>query len=192
MKPKSYVVIIAVFCALAANAHAADVLQAWPVDPLIKVFRDAAPEKRAAATAEVARGECASLQIVVRADQPIEGLRASISPLHRAWGPGVLTPRPPRYVGYVPVDRPTQKPSHDQLRPPPADYPDPLLEDASIAVAAGQAQPVWLTFPVPTNTPPGTYRGRLMLDGTVAGKRTRIEQPVAVVVRRALAGPARL
>lgn len=192
MNREFYVVIVALLCALAANGRGTEPLQAWPVDPLVKVFRDAAPEKRAPATAEVARGECASLQIVVRGDQPIEGLRASISPLRRGWGAGTLTPRPPRYVGYVPVDRPTQKPSRDQLRAPPADYPDPLLESASIEVAAGRAQPVWLTVPVPANTPPGTYKGRLMLEGTVAGKTIRVGQPVAVVVRRAMAGPARL
>ncbi len=164
----------------------------WPVDPLVKVFRDAVPENGGTAVAEVARGESATLQIVVRADQPISGLSAQISPLKRSWGRGTLQPKEPRFVGYVPVDRPTQTPSKDQLRAPPADYPDPLLEAASIDVGPGQAQPIWVTVAIPTHAAPGTYRGTLRLQGTLASQPVQAEQKLEVVVYRAVAGPANL
>ena len=51
-------------------------MRCWAVDPLVKVFHDAAPEAGAAALAEVARGEHASFQVVVRADAGITGLTA--------------------------------------------------------------------------------------------------------------------
>ncbi len=167
-------------------------LQVWPVDPLVKVFRDATPGPQGPAVAEVARGEHATLQVIVRAEAPLASLRARVSPLLRTPAPGELMARPPRFVGYVPVDRPMQSPPKDQLRQPPADYPDPLLEQESIDVAAGQAQPIWITIPVPTDAAPGTYRGTLSLDGTAGGSSTHAEQPLEVLVHRAVAGPARL
>jgi hypothetical protein len=167
-------------------------LQIWPVDPLVKVFRDAVPAKSGPAVAEVARGESATLQVVVRADYPISNLCAQVSPLKRAWSVGTLQPQGARFVGYVPVDRPTQTPSRDQLRLPPADYPDPLLECTSIDIGPGQAQPIWITVPVPTNATPGTYQGTLTLHASIAGHSVQREQKLAVVVYRALAGPAAL
>jgi hypothetical protein len=181
---------------LPGSGHAArvqpELLQVWPVDPLVKVFRDAPPDSPGPATAEVARGELATLQVVLRAEIPVAKLRARVSPFKRAWAAGTLIPQTPRFVGYVPVDRPTQKPSKDQLRQPPADYPDPLLEDESIDVVAGQAQPVWITVAVPTNAAPGTYRGTLTLEGTTGGTPIYFEQKLRVVVHRAVAGPAGL
>jgi hypothetical protein len=159
---------------------------------LTKVFRDAAPEPDAPAQAEVARGEVASLQVVVRADVPISGLRARVSSLERLGARAKLSPREPRFVGYVPVDRPTQNPSKDQLRRPPADYPDPLLESPTLDVPAGQAQPVWITVPVGSGVLPGLYRGTLTLSGKAGTKPVRVKQKLAVTVYRATAGPARL
>ena len=128
-------------------------IRVWPVDPLIKIFPDTPPAVSEAAHAEVARGEHATFQIVVRSDSLIQGLRAETSKLTRRLAPGTLTPQTPRFVGYVPVDRPTQKPSKDQLRPPPADYPDPLLETETLDVPAAKAQAIWITVRVPTNAP---------------------------------------
>ena len=219
---------------LCAPRAADSALSVWTVDPLVKVFRDAQPGP-AIAPAEVARGDCASIQVVVRSDVPIRKLSARVSPLTREGSPETLasrsariedrraaanpltreggsqaltlgrrvrlrrdggsqtlTPRPARFVGYVPVDRPTQRPSKDQLRPPPADYPDPLLESASVEVGAGQAQPIWLSIPVPTNAVPGTYRGIVALAADVGGQQVSLDHPITVVVYPAVAGPARL
>ena len=167
-------------------------LQCWPVDALVKVFPDAPPRPAAPAQLEVARGEHASLQVVVRAESGVRGLRAATSGLKRRWAPGTLTARPPRFVGHVPVDRPTQKPSQDQLRKPPADYPDPLLECDTLDVPAGKAQALWITVPVPTNVPAGTYRGTLTLTGTVDGRPVQAQQRLVVKVYPAVVGASRL
>jgi len=180
--------LLSVFPAVAGDPE----LQVWPVDALIKVFPDARPEDAMPVQVEVARGEHASLQAVVRADSAIQGLRAQVSELRRKWAPGVLMPRPPRFVGYVPVDRPTQKPSKDQLRKPPADYPDPLLECDTLDVPAGKAQALWVTVFVPTNVPAGTYHGTLTLTGTVGDKQVRARQRLAVKVYPAVVGASRL
>jgi hypothetical protein len=156
-------------------------LQCWAVDPLVKVFQDAMPGD-GKAHIDVARGEHASFQIVVRTEDEVTALRAEASPLKRKGGGGTLTPKPVRFVGYVPVDRPTQTPSKDQLRKPPADYPDPLLEAASIDVAPGKAQPVWVTVPVPLDAKPGTYRGTVTLTAHVNHAAASAELPLTLRV----------
>jgi len=174
------IAVMAAALVFAAGAQAGAPWRVWPVDPLVKVFRDAKPERPHKAAMDAARGEHASFQIVVRSDKPIGGLRAAVSSFQN--GDRSLSPRAPRFVGYVPVDRPTQKPSRDRLRPTPADYPDPLLEVASIDVAAGQAQPIWITVHVPVDTPPGTYRATVDIAGTIDGKDIQHEQRLALRV----------
>jgi creatinine amidohydrolase/Fe(II)-dependent formamide hydrolase-like protein len=173
-----------------ARAAEPERLRVWPVDPLVKVFRDAVPQASAPAEAEVARGDVATFQVVLQSDSPITGLRARTTPFEAA--AERLHARVPRFVGYVPVDRPTQKPSKDQLRPPPAEYPDPLLEVETIDVGAGQAQPVWVTVPVPTNAVPGRYHAVLTVECTLEGEPVRRSQDLHLLVHPAVAGPAQL
>jgi hypothetical protein len=184
--------VLLLLCGLLTAAGRQPGLQVWPVDPLIKVFPDATPGPAGEAQAEVARGECASLQVVVRAETAIKGLRAEVSGLDRRLAKGTLAPRAPRFVGYVPVDRPMQKPPADQLRKAPADYPDPLLDVESVDVAAGRAQGIWVTMPVPTNAPPGTYRGTLTISGNLEGRSVRVRQRLEVKVWPAVVGASRL
>lgn len=186
---------VLLFCAawtLGAVASETPAIRVWPVDPLVKVFPDDPVGAECAARAEVARGEHASLQVVVRADTPIRSLRAAIRSLDASDGSGRLDAMPARFVGYVPVDRPTQKPSQDQLRKPPADYPDPLLELDSIDVAAGRAQAVWITVPIPLSAVPGMYRGALEITGVVAEKPVRLTQRLEIQVYPASIARSRL
>ncbi len=168
-----------VACSLSVGRSAS--LDVWVVDPLIKVFPDAEPDRSAQAVADVARGEHASLQVVVRSDAAISDLRASLGPLSPKDGGAKLQPRKPRFVAYVPVDRPMQKPSKDQLRKPPADFPDPLLECDSVDVKAGRAQAVWITVKVPVDAKACDYRGRLELSATVKGNP--VDAPCPLLVR---------
>ncbi len=141
-------------------------LDMWAVDPLVKVFRDAEPGDGAEAVADAARGEHASFQIVVRCRQPVTGLAATVTELRAEDGEAVIKPRAPRFVGYVPVDRPIHLPPKDQLRKPPCDYPDPLLEAKSVNIEADQSQPIWITVHVPLDAESGEYTGTV----TVAGE----------------------
>jgi hypothetical protein len=166
----TFVLLLNVFTTVAKQPE----LQLWNVDALVKVFPAAIPEKAMAAEVDVARGEHASLQVVIRSDAAIQGLRAQVSEFKRTLAAGSFVPRPVRFVGYVPVNRPPQKLSKDQLRKPFADYPDPLLESDTLDVPAGKAQVIWITIPVPTNDSPGIYRGTLTFSGTGNGKPVRV------------------
>ena len=106
---------------------------------MVKVFRDAKPADSTQAIAEVARGEHATLQIVVRSDEPIKHLHVEVGPLVLQTDESrLLNQALVRFVGYVPVDRPIPKPPNDQLRKPPADFPDPLLEKRLIRIRTTQ------------------------------------------------------
>ncbi len=189
MSKRMYVCVL--ILALVPMAHPQDIA-VWSVDPLVKVFRDATPGRGARAVADVARGEHASLQVVVRSDGAITGLRAEVTPFTEKGGSESLTAIAPRFVGYVSVDRPIHNPPKDQLRMPPADFPDPLMEVEQVDVAAGQAQPVWVTVKVPLDAKPGAYRGELRLTGAIDGKSIEAKQALAIRVYPATVDKTRL
>lgn len=175
-------------CSFAASAEGA--LRVWAVDPLEKVFRDAKPNRSGTSGMDAARGEYTSFQIVVRAKKPMTGLRAAVTPF--TMGDESFSARLPRFVGYVPVDRPTQKPSSDRLRPVPADYPDPLLEELNMDVAAGQAQPIWITVKVPEDASPGQYRATVGVVATIDGELAKAQQSLSLRVYPAMIEQTRL
>lgn len=190
------IAFIAGFCFMSPLSARADDdgLGVWAVDPLVKVFRDARPDLGGGeASADAARGEHATFQIVVRADEPIKELRAQLGPLKLESDPKItLGGASVRFVGYVPVDKPMQLPSKDQLRKPPADFPDPLLERQSIDVPAVAAQPIWITLAVPADARPGLYRGTARVSGKIAGGERSATVNISLHVFNVTVGRARL
>ena len=85
-------------------------LAVWVVDPLVKVFRNDAPGKQEAleASADVARGEVATLQAVVVSPEPIKNLSARLSDLSVEGKPSLKLTGRVRFVGYVPVTQSIQ------------------------------------------------------------------------------------
>ena len=155
----------------------------WTVDPLTKVFRDERIAISDEAVAEVARGETASLQIVVCGDWKIEKLKTTLESLTLQNDKNAkLDDIKVRFVGYVHVGCPIKKPPSDQLRKPPADFPDYLLEDKTIDVQAKANQPIWITIAVPTTAKAGVYSGDIKITGLMNGRWNMIEIPVSVKV----------
>lgn len=167
--------------ALSTGAMAAE-LQLWPVDPLVKVFQDAQPEGSDNATDHVARGEYGQFQLVVRSEAALDSLSISVSPFTHGTSSARLAGPRSRFVGYVNVDRPTQRPSADQLRQPPADYPDVLLEVPDLAVDAGNAQPIWIDIPVPLTAPEGVYEATAAVSATAGEAKLEARFPLKLVV----------
>lgn len=187
-----FIIAVCVISPLAVGAEDGG-LNLWAVDPLVKVFRDAKPDGEAEATADAARGEHASFQLVVRSDEPIEELQAEVGPLKLETDAKIaIGGAAVRFVGYVPVDKPIPSPPKDQLRKPPADFPDPLLEQPTIDVAAGQTQPIWITLPVPADARPGVYRGTVRVSAKIAGKKQTVTANVSLQVFDVTVGRTRL
>ena len=184
-------IILGVFVVPTATAEKPPALQLEAVDPLVKVFADSVPHKQQYKRAHVARGECATFQVVVRCEAELEDLRAEMSPLVARKRHASLDART-RFVGYVPVNKPTPKPSKDQLRKPPADFPDPLLEVESVTLATDGVQPIWITANIPLDAPVGLYRGALTVTGRVGGQTVSADVPLSVQVYDVTVGRSRL
>jgi hypothetical protein len=125
------------------------------VDPLTKVFRGASDLPTVQPTAHVAVGEFATIQFVFRSPTAVPDLTATIS----GQVPGAIA----RFVGYVKVGHSYGAVPADVLKSADQTFPDPLLEDKSIAVAANHNQPVWITVPAKV---PGDLQGKLTLHWT--------------------------
>ena len=137
-------------------------LRAWPVDPLVKVLRSDEPPASTpkGVLIEAARGEVENGQIAFRAANDTAKLTASATSLKSVEGKELAPPRV-RFAGYVPIKKNTaphlQETGEQVLvAKAPVELPDPLLEDGSIPVKAGQTGAVWLTVPVPDDAAPGT------------------------------------
>jgi hypothetical protein len=150
------VLVLASLAAATQSLRAEDLPAAAPsmicVDPLQKVFRDAKDLPTVDAESHVAAGEYATIQFVFRSPTAVSDLKASVS--------GELPGAIARFAGYVKVGRSYSAAPADVLKSADGTFPDPLLEDASIAVAADQNQPVWITIPAKT---PGELHGTLTL-----------------------------
>jgi len=171
-----------------------EALSVWPVHPLIKVFREDLPPSRIpAATLSCARNEKEPLQLAVRSGRRVPDVRIEVSPPRHASG-RVLSEIDVGVVGFVPVDHPSNY--YSSRSPPwhrrvpsgrgacdgwPGWWPDPILPRDSFDLEPRSTQPVWITFGVPRDAPPGEYAGtvRFASRGTVLA-----ELPFLLRVRR--------
>lgn len=137
----------------------------WAVHPLVKVFRDDTPPADAGAVDLLcAANESESGQIVVRSDEPLEALTVWCTHLSRDDGGALIRASSvaSNFVGYVRVEENSRAtPPEELLRTAPADFPDVLLDDRTIEVAAGECQPIFVRVDVPRDAAPGVYTGTI-------------------------------
>ena len=167
-------------------------LAAWPVDPVIKVFRETLPAPRPAPFAlSLAKNEEEALQLALRAGRDIPDLKVEVEAPKSARGQS-LAAFTVGWVGYVPIDHRT---AYYNLKTPtwelkfPAStgssdgwsgwWPDPIRPTDSGSLAANQTQAVWLSFRTTSETPAGVYTGRIRL---TSGGRTLKAKPFTVTV----------
>ncbi len=115
-----------------------------------------------------ARGEWESAQLVVLGlDKPVKVAEVSAGPLVSADGKTKISGDDVRVwrLDYVKTRQPAYAVDYVGW------WPDPLLPFSPVDVQAGELQPLWLDFHVPTGTPAGLYRGQAWVraaDGTKA------------------------
>ena len=137
---------------------------------VVKVFQDE-PSPGASATEKVsvARGESQSFQLLVAAQgKGLRNVTVEASPLAPRKGATIQTTL--NLVGYVLTHADDRRPWGKATKI--GWWPDPLLPNRPFDVAAGEAQPVWVTVYAPHGTPPGIYTGKL----TVKEGRRRVAQ----------------
>jgi hypothetical protein len=173
-------------------ALAAKALEAWPVDPVIKVFRETLPPSaRAPLAVSLARNEEEALQLALRSGRDIPDLRVEIDAPKNKRGQS-LTDFTVGWVGYVPIDHRTAyynlKTPAWELKYPTSTgasdgwsgwWPDPIRPTAAGSLRANQTQPVWISFKTASDTPAGRYSGKVRL---LAGGKALATLPFTVTV----------
>ncbi len=106
----------------------------FAVSDLVRVFEDGynCPEPQKAIVLFGIRNEYLSAQCVVKADEDIQRLTISVSPLTNTEQSGSLPPETMQwnFVGSIPIEENTPKLlKADLIRPAPARFPDYLAED---------------------------------------------------------------
>lgn len=189
MRQKSICHLILLFSFVSAGL-CAPCLQTWTIDPLTKVFTDTKLTGSDMPFAEVARGEYATLQIIVRCDKKIESLTVSPQPL--CCENAKLENIKSRFVGYVPYKFSAEQPASDRIMSPPAMCPDILLEDKTISLEPNKNQPIWLTIEIPKDAQPGFYSGFVNISGFADGQELSTRVFVHVKVYNVTLGKSRL
>jgi hypothetical protein len=150
------------------------------VDPLEKVFREIAFIPAVEPEADVARGENASFQFVVRGSGPILDLKAEAAEFRS--DAGRLPAAEIGYVGYIHVGRTPEDPSRDRLYNLSGYYPDPILETAPRVLPPQTTQAIWVSVAVPKDAPPGSYRGALTVTGSLDRQAFKLTKTCTVRV----------
>ncbi len=164
----------------------------WPVEPVVKVFRETPPPRKNGPSAvALARNEEEALQLAVRVGRDIPDLRVEADPPRNRAGRELAAPSV-GWVETVPVDHRTgyyyletpewelKQPTHEGVSDGWAGWwPDPIRPDASGSLAANRTQAVWLSFKTAADTPAGLYRGEVRF---VAGGTVLETVPYAVTV----------
>ncbi|MBN1417617.1 MAG: DUF4091 domain-containing protein [Planctomycetes bacterium] len=168
-------------------------LAVWPVNAIVKVFRDDVPPAEIAlARIAAARNEREALQLAVRSAEARRGIRVQVTPPARA-AAGSLRDIDVGVIGYVPIDCPsnyyrTDVPAYRRKIPSGSAgsdgwsglWPDPILPRDAFDLAANKTQPIWITVRVPEDAAAGEYAGEVRL---AADGRALATVPFAVRVR---------
>ena len=162
-------VILLCLCTLARAQQQS--LYIYQADPLEKILKDRAYFKDEVDTIRVARGETASVQLVLKARQELEKVEASLEAPSN--GNFKLQNGEAGWLGYVKVNRKYDPPSRDLIRSPSDYFPDPILTDTAVSMEQGAVQPLWITIPVPVSAEPGLYKGTALITAGSGRKAAR-------------------
>lgn len=164
--------------------HASDVedlVSFARVDPFLKVYRESNFFPEFDEPVEVAAGEHATFQFVVRSSQSLKELSVQVSPFENAKG-DTLTSIRTGFVEYVKVGRQTPDRAKDAVTPFSHYYPDPIIEKKDWSVKRDIAQPVWVTVAVPHRAKAGDYQATFCLKGKVGGKPFEMKKEIGIKV----------
>jgi hypothetical protein len=150
-----------------------NIVQAAPfeffaVSDLVRVFEDGykCPEPRDSIEIFGIRNECVSAQCIIKANQDLQKVTVSLSPLKHT---ALSTSLPSKalewnFIGSIPIEENTPKyRKTDLIRAAPARFPDYLAEDSQVSVKKGNYKAVYLTIKIPRNADAGDYKGNVTI-----------------------------
>jgi len=148
------------------------------VDPLQKVFPESNYFAPMEAQADVARGEHASFQFVVRANADIKNLKVEVNA--PASGESTLSDILTGFVSFVKVGRASPDPSKDSYAPISGYFPDPIIYEETRDVKFGNTQPIWVSVKIPMDCKTGIYQGTATIEGEIDGKLFSESKPFKI------------
>lgn len=157
--------IVSIFYIFSENKQ----IYLYQVDPLVKVLKERNYFRDEIDTIRVARGEVASIQIVVQGMREINNMQATVTDISSV--SSKLTGATTGWVGYVRVGRSYNPPSKDIIRSVSGYFPDPILPDSAFSIKPGEVQPLWISVPTEAATTPGLYKGTVEITGEVDKKK---------------------
>ncbi|MDR3132422.1 MAG: DUF4091 domain-containing protein [Prevotellaceae bacterium] len=153
-----------------------DEIMCVQLDHLDKILKEFTYFEEKNDTMEVAKGETATFQFVLRSIYSIKNLK--IEALNLTKENNKIPPALKAFVGYVRLGQYSDLPSKDRLLSPSGYFPDQLFDIESIDVASLSNQPVWITYPIPKDASPGIYAATLSFSGIVNGKKFTIKKQI--------------
>lgn len=165
-KIKSYLIfsISVISLCLFDNTVQAVPFECFAVSDLVRIFEDGyhCPKPQDSLEIFGIRNEYISAQCVIKANQDLQNVTVSLSPLkHISLSTSLsATALKWNFVGSIPIEENTPKyRKNDLIRAAPAQFPDFLAEDSQVSVKKGSYKAVYFTIKIPRNAEAGDYRG---------------------------------
>jgi len=155
MKTKYYIqsgIAIAILLWSGSLTVAMAQITATLVDPLEKVFPETVFPVETFNEIDVAKGEVASFQLVLRSMQNRDGVKVTVKVPDLA---GAVVSYGP--VGYVRAERAYKEQAIDRLVSNSGFYPDPIKDNQPITLQPGLAQAFYISVAVPEQAKAGAY-----------------------------------
>lgn len=154
------------------------------VDPLEKVAPQQMPSAMTNTEMDVARGEVASFQLVLHAENmQVSQVKVNISDFSGDNGRNLKNVEL-GFIGYIKVRNTLTTPgrSYVQFNADFANqmYPDPILDTYKPTGFANT--PIWVQIKIPMNTIPGIYTSIIKVTATISGKEVSLSQNLKVKV----------
>jgi len=164
--------ILVLFCTIPHAAGAGGQtapLECFAVSDLVRIFSDGYHCPAPGETIEICgiRNEYLSAQCVIKANQDVEDVRVSLSPLRHVERSASLPGDAIRwnFVGSIPIAENTPKyRKSDLIRTAPARFADYLMEPRQISLKKDEYRAIYLTVHVPRDAEKGDYEALLFIE----------------------------
>lgn len=141
------------------------------VDPLIKIFPETNIFPVSEAIADVARGEYATFQFVLKSSSALTEVSAQIEQVGGT--SSLINNKNTNYgfVDYLWVGKTIGNSPPDKLISSSGFFPDPIIDTPQINLRPDFNQPVWISIFIPKGCPQGVYTGKLTIKGQNNNKK---------------------
>lgn len=176
----------------AAAPGAAAVSDVWTETSYANVFKDSRPRPSSTRTIELvsARNDREAAQLVVRKDHALTVREVTFTDLTSEAGVIGKANLAYQFVEYERLDENSTfvpgEPFLNTLRDAPAEFPDALSNEPTMAVPARTTQPVWIRVFAPPEAEPGVYIGKATLRTSTGDA----DVPIRLTVEDVLIPPA--